>query len=71
MNHSASHEQPGGFFSSRWNVGLAVFLAVVGFYLIAVHQTHVLGYLPLLLLLACPLMHLFMRGHHSGHRHEP
>ncbi|MBN0091486.1 DUF2933 domain-containing protein, partial [Pseudomonas aeruginosa] len=32
---------------------------------------HVAGYLPFLLLAACPLMHLFMhRGHgHGGHDH--
>ncbi|MFO7074112.1 DUF2933 domain-containing protein [Pseudomonas aeruginosa] len=35
------------------------------------HTAHVAGYLPFLLLAACPLMHLFMhRGHgHGGHDH--
>ena len=32
MDHSAPHDQPGGFFSSRWNIGLIVFLAIAGFY---------------------------------------
>jgi hypothetical protein len=34
----------------------------------------VLGYLPFLLLLACPLMHLFMHhghGHHGGNGAAP
>jgi hypothetical protein len=32
------------------------------------HYGHVLGYAPYLLLLACPLMHLFHRhGHHADH----
>jgi hypothetical protein len=30
------------------------------------HRLHVLGYLPFLLLLACPLLHMFM---HKGHGH--
>ncbi|MBY5551737.1 DUF2933 domain-containing protein [Rhizobium leguminosarum] len=36
------------------------------------HRVHVLGILPWLLILACPLMHLFMHhghGGHSGHGH--
>jgi hypothetical protein len=33
------------------------------------HRLHLVPYLPWLLLLACPLMHLFHRGGH-GHRHE-
>ena len=34
------------------------------------HLQHVVGILPLLLLLACPLMHLFGHGHHH-HSVEP
>lgn len=38
--------------------------------LIIDHWAHVLGWLPYLILLACPLMHLFMhRGHGHGERH--
>ncbi|MBI1906713.1 MAG: DUF2933 domain-containing protein [Rhodocyclales bacterium] len=34
------------------------------------HRAHLLGWLPWLFLLACPLMHLFMHGGHGhgGHR---
>lgn len=41
------------------------FLAVGGFFLITEHRAHVFGVLPYLLILACPLMHLFHR--HGGH----
>ena len=42
------------------------------FYLVSEHQAHVFGALPFLLILACPLMHLFMhRGHHHGHDQPP
>lgn len=40
------------------------FLAVAAFFLLSEHRAHFLGALPYLLLLACPLMHLF---HHRGH----
>lgn len=39
---------------------------LLGFY--AEHEAHILGALPYLLLLLCPLMHLFMHGGgHGGH----
>ena len=44
------------------------FLIVAGFFLLTEHTAHVFGVLPYLLILACPLMHLFMHhGHRSGH----
>jgi hypothetical protein len=49
---------------------LIVFLAVAGFFLFTEHKAHVLGALPYLLLLACPLMHLFMHHGHREHRHD-
>jgi hypothetical protein len=52
---------------SRSRLVLLAFLAVAGFFLITEHTAHVLGVLPWLLLLACPLIHLFHGGH--GHRH--
>ncbi|MFZ5565238.1 MAG: DUF2933 domain-containing protein [Thermodesulfobacteriota bacterium] len=39
---------------------------LLGFY--AEHEAHILGSLPYLLLLLCPLMHIFMHG--GGHGHE-
>jgi len=54
----------------RWV--FAGFLVFALLLLAAEHRTHVLGVLPWLLLLACPLMHLLMHGghghHHQGHR---
>ncbi|WP_262031618.1 DUF2933 domain-containing protein [Microvirga sp. Mcv34] len=52
-----------------WAVTLV--LAALGIYLFATHTGHILAALPYLLLLACPLMHLFMHrghGHHHGKR---
>lgn len=48
---------------------LVAMVAAGGFWLLREHWRHaagILGYLPYLFFLACPLMHLFM---HHGHRH--
>lgn len=68
----AKPEQGGlrGFLFSRAGLALLGFLAVAGYFLWAEHEAHVksfVPYLPFLLLLACPLMHLFMHHGHGGH----
>lgn len=40
---------------------------VLGFFLFTEHQAHLFGALPFLLILLCPLMHLFMHHGHGGH----
>lgn len=50
----------------KW--ALIGFLAVAGFFLWTEHRAHLLGILPFLLVLACPLMHLFHHGHGHGHQ---
>jgi hypothetical protein len=44
-------------------------LGVAILYLASVHIDHVLKFLPLLFILACPLMHVFMHRGHKKHRH--
>jgi hypothetical protein len=56
----------GSFLRSRAALICVGFLAVAAFFLWSEHRAHVFGALPYLLLLACPLMHLFM---HRGHGH--
>jgi hypothetical protein len=51
----------------RLNAVLLAFLAIAGFFLISEHRTHLFGFLPFLLLLACPLLHVFMHSGHGGH----
>ncbi|ARS28371.1 MAG: DUF2933 domain-containing protein [Alphaproteobacteria bacterium] len=53
----------------RGRMVLIGFLLVAGFFLIAEHTAHFFGALPYLILLACPLMHLFMHRGHGGHHH--
>ena len=48
-------------------VVLCGFLLVAGFFLLTQHTAHVFGVLPFLLILACPLLHIFHHGGHGGH----
>jgi hypothetical protein len=52
---------------SRGGIVLLGFLAVAGFYLVTEHTAHFFGALPFLIILACPLMHLFMHHGHGAH----
>lgn len=71
MNHDhGAHETPPGFWGSRYAVGLIVIGAVAGYFLLTEHRAHFFGALPFLLLLACPLMHVFMHHGHDGHHHD-
>ena len=59
---------PATFWRSRTGIALGIAFLAIGFYLVTEHTAHLLGILPYLLLLACPLMHVFMHGgHHRGH----
>lgn len=65
---SDTHEhQPQSDDKSKFNWILIGFFAIAAFYLISEHRAHALGALPFVLLLACPLMHIFM---HRGHGDE-
>lgn len=70
MNHSHEHGngRPSGPNWSRINqwvlwIGLAAAVA----WMLFRHSEHVVTLLPFLILLACPLMHLFGHGGHGGH----
>lgn len=61
----------GAFIKSRAGVAAIVFLAIALFFLWREHTAHVLGYLPLILVLGvCVGMHFFMHGSHGGGDHE-
>lgn len=69
MDHDHSESPP--FWRSPAGLTLLVAAAVGGFYLVTEHTAHLFGALPYLIILACPLMHIFMHhGHgHGGHGH--
>jgi hypothetical protein len=70
MEHDHQSENRKGWFYSRSNIVLVLFLAIAGFYLITEHKAHVFGLLPFLILLACPLLHVFMHRGHGGHGND-
>jgi len=53
----------------RMSQVFVLFAIIAGFFLVAEHGAHVIPYLPWLLLLACPLLHVFMHHGHGGHNH--
>ena len=73
MSH---HDRPdrekraeGSFLASRAGIVLLVLLAIVGFLLFTEHRAHLFGAGIFLLLLACPLLHVFMHGGRRGDGH--
>lgn len=60
------HHSSPGFWGSRYSLGLLVMGAAAAYYLLTEHRAHVASLLPWLLLLSCPLMHLFMHHGHHG-----
>jgi hypothetical protein len=72
MNHEHRRQRESGNGArskSKW-VFMA-FLAIGTYFLITEHKAHLSGYLqywPYLLLLACPLLHIFMHGGHGDHQ---
>jgi hypothetical protein len=60
-------DRPRGFWGSKAGLVAIAFLAIAAFLLVSEHRAHALGYLPFLLLLACPLLHRLMHGGHGSH----
>lgn len=68
MHHHEQCEHKGfvKWFLSWKGVAATLALAGVSYYLLTEHKEHLAVALPYLILLACPLMHIF-HGHHGGH----
>ena len=63
------------FWRGKPGIVLGMFAVIALFYVLREHYAHAVGLLPYLLLLLCPLMHLFGHhhgghGHHSAERHD-
>lgn len=66
MNIKEANKTP-GLFQMRAGWALLVFLGIAGFFLWTEHRAHLFGILPYLLLILCPLLHLFMHRGHGKH----
>ena len=72
MEHKHESDNNGSM-NSKANIALIVFLLIGAYFLVAEHWAHLTGwfpYWPYLVLLACPLMHLFMHGGHGHGGHD-
>ena len=70
LHHRSSTSESGKPARALW-IAAAMTALIGAFFLLREHWGHVAGYWPYLLLLACPVMHLFHghggHGHHAGH----
>ena len=57
-----------GFQIPVW-LGFCILAAIASFFLWQEHRAHILGALPYVLLLLCPLSHFLMHRHHGGKGH--
>ncbi|MBI2529096.1 MAG: DUF2933 domain-containing protein [Candidatus Rokubacteria bacterium] len=60
MTNGQRPPDTGPWFRTRSGFALIGFLLIAGFFLVTEHTAHLLGILPYLLLLACPLLHFFL-----------
>ena len=65
-NQHPGSKPPTPFWRSRNGLAFLGFTAIAAFFLFTEHRAHVLGALPFVLLLLCPLLHLFGHGGHGG-----
>lgn len=67
------HRGSSSWLRSRSGLVCIGFVAIAAFFLWTEHRAHLLGILPYVLLLLCPLLHLLHGGHggHSeSHKHD-
>ena len=60
----------GCFLGTKLGLAATIFVAALGVYLFWTHTGHALAAAPYLLLLVCPLMHVFGHGHSHSHTKE-
>lgn len=68
--HADTAGPPNRRSSTTW-IGFCAFAAIALLFLWDEHNGHILGVIPYLMLLACPVIHFFMHrdhGAHGGHR---
>lgn len=59
-----------GYWTSLHGLATLALIGAALYFLLVEHGAHTLPYLPYLIILLCPLMHLFMHKGHGGRGHE-
>ncbi|MGV8843856.1 MAG: DUF2933 domain-containing protein [Pseudomonas sp.] len=57
----------GSFWWSPKGLAALGLIGAASYFLLMEHRQHVFVFLPFLIILLCPLMHIFMHGGHGGH----
>lgn len=55
------------FWNSKRGFVALIFIAAASYFLLIEHRQHLSEWLPYMILLLCPFMHLFMHHGHGGH----
>ena len=63
------HKQKSSFWMSPPGWAAIGLIGAASYFLVMEHRQHLFEFLPYLILLACPFMHMFMH-HGHGHRHS-
>jgi hypothetical protein len=63
------NESPRSFWSSPGGLAALGLIGAVSYFLLMEHRQHLFAALPYLIVLACPVMHLFMHRGHRSHGH--
>lgn len=61
------------FWTTSQGLVALIFIGFVSYFLLIEHREHLFQWLPFLIILACPLMHIYMHGghgEHSSHNHQ-
>lgn len=66
-HHDSRPSSEGSLWGSRTFIVWLALLLIGGFLLVSEHRAHILGVGLWLLILACPLLHIFGHGGHGAH----
>lgn len=58
-----------GYWTSLHGLATLALIGAALYFLLVEHGAHTLPYLPYLIILLCPLMHIFMHKGHGEHKH--
>ena len=62
--------KPRSFWSTPTGWAALGLIGAASYFLLVEHRHHFFEYLPFLILLLCPSMHVFMHGSHGKHEHH-